>query len=139
MAFDISTRRASETAEIELKNGDGTPLKDDEGNAIGVVIHGPGSKTYRQAEAERSRKRAKRVRESGGKLESAMDDAADDQIAFLSAITVKFTGDVSHPDAEKKADLARAIYADDSLGFIRDQVSAEANDWSAFTKGSAKG
>ena len=138
MAFDISARRASETATIELKNGDGSPLVDEEGKPISVVVSGPGTKIYRQADAERNRKRTKRLRANGGKPEANIDEALEDHIDFLAAITVKFNGDIEHPDAKNKGDIARAIYADDSLGFIREHVTSEASDWSAFTKGSAK-
>lgn len=136
MSFDITSKRAAETADIRLKDGDDTIMTDAEGNALTVTICGPASKTWQSANAEFARKRAKRVQDSG-KLASAMDDAKADQIAFLCAITVKFSAAIEHPDAKNKGDLARAIYGDDALGFIRDQVFGESNSWEAFTKGSA--
>jgi len=38
----------------------------------------------------------------------------------------------------KDGDPIRALYEDDALGYIRDHVYAEVNDWSAFTSASAK-
>ena len=45
-----------------------------------------------------------------------------------------------NPDGKKwptKRAEFLAAYSDDTIGFIRDHVNSEANNWSAFTKGSA--
>lgn len=138
MAFNLTSKRAAETADIPLKNGDGSPMMDDKGEPLTVTIHGPSSPVWEQASAEVNRRRAKRMRENGGRFEAALDDARNDQIDFLCRITVKFCAEIEHDDAKAKGDLPRAVYSDQRLGFIREQVHAEANDWSAFTKGSAK-
>lgn len=136
MAFDITKKRATETGVIELKDADGSPLLDDDGNVLTVTVHSPASKQYQQAQAEINRKRAERMRKNGGKVEAALDNAVSDQIEFLTRITVAFSG-VDHPDAKAKG-LARAIYEDDALGFVRDHVYAEASDWGSFTNGLGK-
>ncbi|EPR09870.1 hypothetical protein M527_07010 [Sphingobium indicum IP26] len=136
MGFNISKKRASQTGDIELKNGDGTPMLDDAGNPISVTVHGPASKVWEQAHADKNRKRAMLLRKNGGRMEAALDNALKDQIEFLCRVTICFNGDIEHPDAAAKG-LVRAIYEDDELGFIRDHVDGEVNDWSAFTKGSA--
>lgn len=138
MAFNIKARGASETGTIELKAGDGSPLNDDAGNVLSVTVHSPASKQWEAAQAAMNRKRAERLRKNGGKLEAALDNAKADQVTFLTAITIRFNGDIEHPDAENSGDLARAIYEDDTLGFIRDHVFAESGDWASFTGGSAK-
>ncbi|WP_340265408.1 hypothetical protein [Sphingobium mellinum] len=138
MAFDITKKRALETATIDLINGDNSPLLDDDGNQLSVTVHGPASKVWQQATAEANRRKAERVRKSGGRLEAAVDHARDDRIDFLCRVTISFNG-WEYP-VEKGAtaqDMFRAAYADDAIGFIRDHVYGEANDWSAFTKGSA--
>lgn len=137
MPFDITQKRAVETADIKLKNGDGSIMLDAEGNPLSVTVCGPASKTWSAANAELNRKRAKKLQDGGGKIAAALEDATAEQINFLCAVTVGFKGDIEHPDAKNKGDLARAIYSDESLGFIRDQVFAEANSWEAFTGGSA--
>lgn len=139
MAFDIRARRALESGQIELKSGDGSPLLDDEGNQLFVTVHSPASKVWQQANAEMNRRRAERMRKNGGKIEAALDNAVADQIDFLVRITISFDGweypveGGGGPEA-----MFRAAYSDDALGYIRDHVFAEANDWAAFTKGSAK-
>lgn len=139
MAFDITKKRALETAQIELKGGDGAPLLDDEGNQLHVTVQGPASKVWQQATAEMNRKRAERLRKNGGRMEAALDNAREDQIDFLCRVTVSFDG-WDYPVEAKAGPQAmfRAAYSDDAIGFIRDYVYSEVNDWSAFTKGSAK-
>ena len=136
MAFDITQKRATDTGVIELKNGDGSPMVNEKGEPFTVTVHSPASKIWMQADADKSRKRAERLRKNGGKVEAALDGATQDQIEFLTRVTLRFNGDIEHPDAGTKG-LTRAIYEDDALGFIRDHVDREVNDWSAFTKGSA--
>lgn len=138
MAFDITKKRALETGDIALKDGDGSPMLDDNGNALSVTVHGPGSKVWQQATAETNRKRAERLRKSGGKMEAALDNAREDQIDFLCRVTISFNGwEYPCSDSGQQA-MFRAAYSDDALGFIRDHVYSEVNDWSAFTQGSAK-
>lgn len=132
MTFDITKKRAVETGEIELKNGDGSPLLDEAGKPLSVSVHSPASKAWQQANADLNRKRAERVRKNGGKVEAALENAREDQIEFLCRITVKLNN-FSYPG--KDGDPIRALYEDDGLGFIRDHVYAEVNDWSAFTSG----
>lgn len=140
MTFDITKKRAAETGTIELVNGDGSPMLDDEGNALSVTVHGPGSRQWVQADAERNRKRTSRLEKNRGKLSAALDHAREDEVDFLVSVTISFNG-WEYPCADGKwkstADMFRAAYADDTLGFIRDHVHREVNDWSGFTKGSA--
>ena len=52
-------------------------------------------------------------------------------------MTLRFNG-LEYP-VDKGGDMIRAIYSDDTLGFIRDHVYAEVSDWGSFTnKGSVK-
>lgn len=136
MAYDITTKRAVLSGEIELKDGDGSPMYDSEGNALSVTVHSPASKQWEQANADQQRKRAERMRKNGGKMEAALDQGKVDQIDFLCRITIKLNN-FEYP-VDKGADQIRALYEDDQLGYIRDHVYAEAHDWASFTKGSGK-
>lgn len=137
MAYDITKKRVTETGEITIKDADGSPLLDDDGNELTVTVHGPGSKVWQQASAEQNRKRAERMRKNGGKIEAALDHASADQVDFLCRVTLRFNG-LEYP-VDKGGDMIRAIYSDDTLGFIRDHVYAEVSDWGSFTnKGSVK-
>lgn len=133
--FDITSKAVNESARIELKDADGSPLLDDKGEQLAVTVYGPGSKVWQQATSEMNRKRAERMRKNGGKIEAALDNAKPDQVDFLVRCTISFDG-WSYPGAEGP-EMFRAAYADDRIGFIRDHVFGEVNDWGAFTKGSA--
>lgn len=135
--FDISTKRASETGAIKLRNGDGSPLRNGDGNQLTVTIHSPASKTWQAAQADKQRKAVERMQEAGGRTSAALDEAKRDQVEFLVAITVSFDG--FGYGKTTGAEMFRAAYDDDALGYIRDQVFAGANDWEVFTGGSATG
>ena len=139
--FDITQKRALETATIELVEGDGSPLLDNDGTRLSVTVYGPGSKQWQQSDAERNRRRAIKLQNAGkNKLAAALDSALEEEINFLVSITISFNG-WEFPCADGKwksdKDMFRAAYSDDALGFIRDHVHKEATDWSVFTKGSA--
>ncbi|MCK0531774.1 hypothetical protein [Sphingobium agri] len=139
MSFDITKRRVSDTAKIELTDGDGAPLLDDEGNRLSVTLCGPGSRTWQQADAERSRKQALRAEKNPRKIASSIiDNRRDDEIDFLVAITVTFNGwEYPHPEVggtfASPRDMFKAAYADNSIGYIRDQLTAAGNDWAPFS------
>lgn len=134
--FDITRKRVAETATIELKGPDGGALTDDAGEVLSVTVHGPGSRVWQQANADVNRTRAARLRKAGGRIENAVEHARDDQIELLTKVTVAFNG-WEYPGAGTGPAMWRAAYADDTIGFIRDQVFNEVNDWAAFTTGSA--
>lgn len=140
MSFDITKKRALESAPIDLVNGDGSPLLDDNGNQLTVTVFGPGSKRWQQADADRNRKRTARIEKNRGRLAAALENAKADEVDFLVSITISFDG-WAYPPPEgsppwaTSADMFRACYEDDKLGFIRDHVHATANNWENFTKG----
>lgn len=140
MTFDITKRRAAETAKIELTDGEGAPLLDDDGNRLSVTICGPGSKTWQQADAERSRRQAVRAEKNPRKIASAIaDHRREDEIDFLVSVTVSFNGWSYPGEFNSSREMFRAAYEDDTIGYIRDQLSKEGNDWSAFTKAAQTG
>lgn len=137
--FDITKKRVAETAKIELTDGDGAPLLDDDGNRLSVTLWGPGSKTWQQADAERNRRQAVRAEKNPRKIASTIaDHRRDDGIDFLVAITVSFNGWSYPGEYPSPRDMFKAAYSDDSIGFIRDQIDKEGNDWSAFAAGNSK-
>lgn len=133
--FDITKKRALETAQIDLVTGEGSPLTDDNGNVLKVTVYGPGSKRWQQADAERNRKRTQRIEKNRGKLAAALEGGKADEVDFLVSVTISFDGWEYPGEWSGKADMFRAAYEDDTIGFIRDHVHKEANSWEVFTKG----
>lgn len=142
MAFDITRKRATETATIDLVDGEGAPLLDDDGNTLTVTVHGPGSKVWQQADADRNRRRTARLEKNRGKVSAVLEGARDDEVEFLCRVTISFNGwTYPAPDGGEwpaKDAMFRAAYSDDSLGFIRDHVHKAVHEWGSFMNGSAK-
>lgn len=135
MTFDITKTRVAETAPIPLVDADGGPLNDEQGNRLHVTLCGPGSKTWQQADADRNRRQAVRAEKNPRKIASAIaDHRKEDEIAFLTAITVSFDGWDYPGEFATQREKFKAAYSDDEIGFIRDHLAKEGNDWGAFKK-----
>ncbi len=142
MTFDIKKYRAMESAPIELVDGEANPIYNEQGDPMSVTVFGPGSKIWQQAEAEMRRRKVSRIDKARGKLTAAVDNDREDEIEFLVRITVSLNGwTYPHPEGGQwpaAAEMYRALYSDDEVGFIRDHLYREARDWGNFTKASAK-
>lgn len=142
--FDITKRRALETADVPLNQGDGTPLIDDDGNRLSITLCGPASKTWQQADAERNRSQLAAAEKSPRKVAAAIAaNKRGDDNKFLASITVSFNGwEYPHPNKadggtwSSQRDMFAACYEDGGCAFIRDQALKEGEEHTAFTKGS---
>ena len=70
--FDITKKRATETATIPLKEADGTPMRGDKKEPLTVTVYGPGSKAWADGQVELGRRRTERVKEADGNLTAAL-------------------------------------------------------------------
>lgn len=136
MPIDLTQKLIPTIGLVRVKNADGSYMVDDAGKPAFARMHSPASKVWEVANAARRRKLMKRVRENGGKIEAANDDA-EDIVDFLCAITEEFINlTVPMPEGETGAKaLVRAIYTNPQLGYIRDHMDADAKDWGAFGSG----
>lgn len=137
MAVNLLEIQVPAVGQVNLKHPDGSPLLDENQQHAFARVHSPASKVYEVANAARRRKSMKRVREAGGRFEAGIE-GSEDTIEFLVMITEEFVNVVVPlPEGEtgSKA-LVRAILSNPSLGFIREQIEAAANDWSSFLGGS---
>ncbi|MBB4858259.1 hypothetical protein HNO88_001578 [Novosphingobium chloroacetimidivorans] len=135
MPLNITSKRVSDVCDLPVKDADGTPMTDDNGNAVTATVFGPGTKIWTVADATRRRKAIKRSREANGKFEAALNNEDEDSIDFLCAITKRFNNlefDGVHGDQE----TVRAVYSDPLLGFIRDHMEADTKNWENFMKAS---
>lgn len=139
MAIDLTKKFVPTIGLIQLKNPDNSPMLDEAGEPAFARVHSPASKIWEVADAAQRRKAMKRVRESGGKIEAASENA-EDTLEFLMAVTEEFVNvTVPVPEGETGAKaMVRAIYNHPQLGFIRDQIASAARDWGSFTDGSVK-
>lgn len=135
--FDIMQEAVAETADLELKRADGSPMVDKDGKALSVTICGPGSKTYAQAEAEARRRLRARASKNPNDLAAALDSEPD-ELDFLATITVSFNGwEFPNPDGKWKSqrEMFKAAYGTRELIHIRRQVEQFHGDMGNFFKG----
>ena len=135
MSYDISKKKAVETATMPLLDGANEPMVDDKGVALSITFYGPGSKEYQRAQSRRQNKMIERVRRKG-KVEIGADESNAETADFLAACTVSFNG-FGYEKLEG-AEMFKACYADPGLGYIRDQAAEFIGEWANFTPGSAK-
>ena len=138
MPIDLSKKRVPPMGFIPLKERDGTPMTQENGDPCLARMHTPSSKIWQNANARRRRKALQRVREMGGRLEAGQE-TPEDIAEFLTEVTEEFIGvEVPLPEGESgtKA-MVKAILSEPELGFIRDYLDDKSSDWGSFTFGSA--
>lgn len=133
--FDIKSLAVKETNDLHLRNADDELLFDKDGKAISITLYGPGSKVYAKAQAASQNRMIDKLKKKG-KTDQTAEEKAQEQAEFLAACTVSFNN-FAYSDAPG-AEQFKAAYADQSIGFIAEQVGKYVNDWSLFTVGSVK-
>lgn len=135
MSVNILTKRVAEISDLPIKNADGSPMVDDQGNAVTATVFGPGTKIWTVANAAKRRKGVKRTREANGKTEAYFDNEDEDIVEFLCAITKRFNN-LDYPEVHGDRETVKAVYSEPLLGFIRDHMEADTRNWENFTKAS---
>lgn len=133
MALNILSKRVAEVSDLPVKNADGSPLRDEDGNPVTATVFGPGTKIWQVANAMAQRKSIKRTREANGKWEASVDNSEEDDIEFLCAITKRFNNLV-FDGVEGEKETVQAVYNEPLLGFIRDHMKADTKNWENFMK-----
>lgn len=133
-AVEPTARLHLRDAADELMYADGVDGKPDPARPIAVNIYGPGSRQYAKAQAAQQNRMLDKLKRKG-KTEQSADQLTAEKAEFLADVTAGFEN--LEYDALTGDALARAVYADTSIGFIADQVAKWMGDWSNFTKGSA--
>lgn len=133
MALNILSKRVAEVCDLPVKNADGAPLRDDDGNPVTATVFGPGTKIWQTAHAHMRRKKFRRTREANGKIEATVDYEEEDVTEFLCAITKRFNN-LDYPGVEGERETVKAVYGDPLLGFIRDHMEADTSNWENFMR-----
>lgn len=137
--LDIRQRAAVTVLTFDLLGPDDAPLIDPAtGKPCTATIHGPGSRKYIAAQAQRQAVLMAKIQK--GKAPTLTADETLRQTAdFLTAITESIELDYTSDDGNplQGRDKLMAIYGDPALGYIAEQVQKKAGDWANFSKGSA--
>jgi hypothetical protein len=116
-----------------VPNGDGGP---DKTKPMAVNLYGPGSKQHARATTAQSNLFLTKLRKKGNSTEQTTEERLAEQSEFLASCTAGWEN-VEYEELQGK-ELSVAIYSDNSIGFIADQVSAYLREWSNFTMPSIK-
>lgn len=141
--LNIAALSVAATAALHVKNAAGEPLYADEERKLPVLIHlhGPGSEVAGVIESRQSSRALKRMQENDGKITAASrEERIAETSQDLASLTASFENFYYQPDGATEPltgeALFRAVYADQSLGFITKQVAKYFGDWSNFTAAS---
>lgn len=141
--MDIKKFAVDPTSRLHLCDAQDAPMyatkegsdEPDMSKPICVVLYGPGSKPYARAQAQQNNRMVDRLKRKGKSDETAERRAAE-QADFLAGCTKEFEN--LEYDGLIGDELAKAVYADITIGFIADQVGKHLGDWANFSKVSTK-
>lgn len=133
---DIRKFAVSPTSRLHLRDVFDEPMFADEAKTqpIAVNLYGPGSKQFAKAQADQQNRMVDKLKRKGKSGQTAEQIAAE-RAEFLADCTASFEN--LEYDNLTGNDLAKAVYADITIGFISDQVAKHIGDWSNFSKPSA--
>lgn len=135
--MDIRKFAVEKTGRLHLRDASDELMYADDAKtqAIAVNLYGPASKQYAKAQAAQNNRMMDKLKRKG-KSEQTAEQSAAEKVEFLTDCTASF--EHLEYDALTGAALARAVYGDQTLGFISDQIAKHIGDWSNFTSGSVK-
>lgn len=125
--FDLSQLAAKDTFTLQLRHPATDELLADKDGPVEVVIFGQSSKEYRNAVNAMQDRALKR----GNKKLSA-ERMREENIELLVACTDKFNNLSLKGKPVSTVDDIRAVYSDDTYGWIRSQVDEAITDASNF-------
>jgi hypothetical protein len=130
--FKIEELALADTTEMQLKH----PVTDEvlyadkeETQPVTFTLYGSSSKQYRKAVDALMRKAHQR-----GKREATPAERREDSRAFLVALSVKIDNMEYKGEPVNTPEAFDALYSDDSLGWILEQVNAAIGSVEGFLK-----
>jgi hypothetical protein len=103
---------------------------DDTDKPCRVKLYSPGSKPFAKANAKKQNRLMERLRKKG-KVDLTPEQNAQETAEFLTDCTAEWEN-VEYGDLTGR-EQSMGIYADNSIGFIADQVNKYLGDWANFT------
>ena len=134
--MNIAALAVATTAPLHVKNASGELAFADADRKLPVRIHlhGPGSEIAGVIEARQSARALKRMQDNDGKITAASpEERKAETAADLAALTASFENFTYGDGSLTGEALFRAVYADQSLGFITKQVAKFFGDWGNFS------
>ncbi|KAB8042552.1 hypothetical protein [Janthinobacterium aquaticum] len=135
MTFNIKQLAIAAAAEMIVRDAAGEPQADEQGNALTITLHSPGTKEFQKARhAAEERNSARVFNRMQGKADAkqSADDKIKERAEFLAACTISFNnfGDGQGAGYE----LFKRTYSDIEIGHIADDVEKFLGERSNFKK-----
>ncbi len=128
---DIRKFSVAATGRLALRDASDEPMLTDDGKEIAVNVFGPGSKQYAKAQAAQQNRMLDKLKRKGKSDQTAEQKSAE-AAEFLSDCTESWEN--LDYDGLTGTALSKAVYSDQTIGFIADQVAKFIGDWSSFKK-----
>src|SRR4030067_3374363 len=133
---DIRKFAVEETAVLHLRGPDDEPLVGDDGKPMTITGYSPGSNEYARAQAANQNRMIDKLKRKG-KTDQSAEEKAREQAEFFAGCTKEFSDNIEY-DGLTGDVLFKAVYADNSIGFIAEQFGKWLGDLNSFTTGSTK-
>jgi hypothetical protein len=129
--MNIRKFAVSPTSRLHLRDATDELMYTDDGKEMAIVLFGPGSKEHAKAQVEQRNRTMDRLKKKG-KADMSVAQLAQETAEFLADCTKSFEN-IEHSELSGR-DLYIAVYTDQELGFINDQVARHIGDWANFSK-----
>ena len=133
--MSIKKYAVSPTARLVLVDARGDAMVNEAGQEAVVNLFGPGSKEFAKARAAQNSRMIEKLK-AKGKTEQTAEQTAKETAQFLSECTESFEN-VDYDGLTGPA-LVQAVYTDNSIGFIAENVNKFLGDWANFLPPSTK-
>lgn len=134
--FDVANFQVSETSEITINHPmTGEPFLVDTADGkkpMIVVVHGPGSKAFKAAQAVSQKSYMATF--NRGKSRETPEQQNARAASFLSACTIEFRNFTYNGGDPLNRETFRAMYLDPKAGWLTEQVNEQMGDWANFTQ-----
>ena len=121
----------SDEVEVVVKHPkNGEPLTNKDGSNMGVVLHAPHSKVYKEAMYEQTNKRLNAAQKSGDMTLTAQD-LEEASLELLSKATKSWK--ITYDDKQPKLTAAKAKAIYEELFWLKPQLEEALNNSQAFT------
>lgn len=128
--MDLGKIVQKDTVEVELHLPNGTPLVNDDGTPMAVVLHGLYSEKYRSVVEKQQGDRIKRSQRMGGKPTIDPKEIRESRTTLLVSCTDSWTITLNGECPKCTEASVRQVY--EKYPFIRDQVSDALEEPQAF-------
>jgi hypothetical protein len=129
--MDIRTKSVSATGRLHLRDASEELMYTEDGKEVAANLFGPGSKQYAKAQAQQQNRMMDMLKRRG-KTEQTAEQKREENARFLADCTESFEN-LSYGELTGD-ELKIAVYSDQSIGFIADQVAKFIGDWANFSK-----